>query len=163
MNELLAVVIGAAAGGIVTFFSTRWQIRKELEFAYDKDLRERRIATYTRLWQLLEPLAKYSRPIPQLTTLHLQEMSELLRHWYFADGGFFLSIQAREAYFTMQETLTTLTSGLAGNRNEARVISPSEFDQLRKIGSDLRSSLVKDVGSRRTPEFAEMPEGPSPR
>lgn len=149
MNELIAAIIGAAGGGIVTFFSTRWQIRKELEFAYDKDLRERRIAAYTRLWRLLEPLAKYSRPIAQLTTVHVREMSDLLRHWYFADGGFFLSVEARDAYFALQEALTAT---VADDASQARVLSDPEFDGLREKGSALRTSLVTDVGSRRKPE-----------
>jgi hypothetical protein len=149
MNELIAAIIGAVGGGIVTFFSTRWQIRKELEFAYDKDLRERRIAAYTRLWQLLEPLAKYSRPIAQLTTVHVHEMSELLRHWYFADGGFFLSVEARDAYFALQEALT---DAVADDASRARELSDPAFDAIREKGSALRTSLVADVGSRRKPE-----------
>ena len=144
MNEFIAAVIGAVGGGVVAFFTTRWQIRKELEYEYDKDLRERRIKAYLELWKLLQPLAKYSRPIEDLRVSHLSALSKDLRGWYFETGGFLLSSDARDLYFDVQEALAEV---LAAAHEEEAGISDSTFESLRAKGSNLRTSLVKDVGT----------------
>jgi len=148
MTEVISAALGAVGGGLLTFFTTRWQIRKELEFAYDKDLRERRIKVYIELWKLLEVFAKYSRPIDQVQLKDVRELSEGLRHWYFHKGGFYLSIDARDAYFALQETLV---AQLREGDSLSTPLPLPAFEGIRELGSALRTSLVADVGARREP------------
>ena len=152
MTELVSAAIGALTGGLITFFTTRWQIRKELEFAYDKDLRERRIKEYIELWKLLELFAKYSRPVEEVSFVTIRALSESLRRWYFHNGGFYLSIEARDAYFVLQEALVTAapTSG-----PPETPIGEATFERIRQLASALRTSLVADVGTRRAPAIRD--------
>lgn len=152
MTELAAAVIGALVGGLVTFSTTRWQIRKELEFEYDKDLRERRIAEYRKLWKLVELFALYSRPVEAVTHGAVRRLSNDLRHWYFHDGGFYLSVEARDAYFALQEALV---KELQASENPSAAISEVVYERVRKQASALRTSLVADVGTRRAPAIHE--------
>jgi hypothetical protein len=55
MEELLAGLLGAlvgtAAGGLAAYLTSRAQMRRELEYAYDRDLRARRVEAYVSLYR----------------------------------------------------------------------------------------------------------------
>ncbi len=58
INALPVILVGA----LIAYLFAVLKLRKELEFKYDTDLRDKRIARYLELWKLLEDLAKYARP-----------------------------------------------------------------------------------------------------
>lgn len=65
-EKLIISIVSGLAGAFITYIFAVLKLRKELEFKYDTDLREKRIPKYLELWKLLEDLAKYERP-KQLT------------------------------------------------------------------------------------------------
>ena len=147
MDDLAKAILSFALGATGSYLALLWKVRKDLEAAYDKDLRERRLLVYRSLWAYLEPLAKYARPGP-VSGAVLRQLSEHLRHWYFADGGLYLSDDTRDAYFKLQEALVNY---LAGCMDEHQDLGESEFEVIRQSGSCLRTWMAKDLGTRRRP------------
>jgi hypothetical protein len=147
-DQLLAAIIGAVIGFISTYLAAVVKLRQDLRAEYDKDLRERRIPEYKRLWKLTDLFPKYARTtIP--TVADVRELAISLRDWYFDGGGMLLSKSGRESYFALQEALGgLLTAGDDGPVDEAT------YERLRQRCSALRSALVQDVGTRREPVVA---------
>ncbi len=147
MDDLAKALLSFALGAVGSYLGLLWKVRKDLEAAYDKDLRERRLIAYKTLWAHLEPLAKYSRPGP-VNGATLSQLSVQLRHWYFADGGIYLSDDTRDAYFRLQQALLEYSTE---PRNDRPDPSESEFEVIRQSGSYLRTWMARDVGTRRRP------------
>ena len=49
---IVGALLGALAGGVVTYVTTRSRMRLELEFAYDRELRDKRLSHYQRLFHV---------------------------------------------------------------------------------------------------------------
>jgi len=145
---LLTLIAGAAVSGVVTYLETR----RKLSFDYDADLRERRILAYADLWASLEPLAKYA-PKKKFSHVEATQLAESLRHWYFEKGGIFLSRDARQDYFAVQEVLGLLDDEWGWTSPECDALTPAAREHLRTCGSRLRTSLIRDVGTRSRPKL----------
>ena len=164
MSDAIVVAIiglaGTAAGAVFgAYVGNKRRVRAELEGDYDADLRRLRLEVYPRLWSILEPLAKYARkPAGPPTRTEVETMAVSLRRWYFNKGGIYLSAEARQAYFQLQHALTTATTASTWSERFApeQQIDGDTFDELRKIGSWLRTALTYDVGTRR--RFLLAPE-----
>ena len=163
MSEAIVGVIGlvasAIAAAIAAYFGTKQRVRAELEARYDAELRNSRLGVYPTLWSALEPLAKYAREPPgRPTREEIQKLSASLRKWYFETGGLYLSAEARQAYFDLQDGLSVVVSSerwtAAADRSEQ--VDPKTFEALRHLGSWLRTTLTYDVGTRR--RFSLAPE-----
>lgn len=144
----VASAVGSAVlAGALTYVTGVLKIRRDLAAKYDADLRHERIAVYKDLWKKLEPLAKYA-PGKALTCSDVQKLAVALRAWYFEEGGLYLSEPARQAYFDLQDGLTT-------------VKKPSDdpigdlLAKLMALGSALRTQLTRDVGTRAQPMLKE--------
>jgi hypothetical protein len=151
MNEIMLAVIAGTLTALGSMVGIYWKARKDLEIAYDTDLRNQRIQVYKELWKRLQPLAKYSRPEP-VTYQTIKKLSETLRQWYFEEGGLFLSERSRDAYFALQDELTKKLAELG--QQEDKLLPETTFEYLRKKGSDLRSRLTEDVGTRKASQMA---------
>jgi hypothetical protein len=144
---LLSAFLGLVAGA----FATAYKSRKELESAYDIELRQRRIETYAELWKLLEPLADWSPPGP-VTYGGLGRLSKALRRWYFSSGGLFLSHRTRAPYFNLQAALKGLTEDRSSDdetplKEDTRAI-------VQELSSRLRTATTDDVATRVDPRLA---------
>lgn len=142
LNPPLATVVaaGIAATGvlltaIVTLLVASRRLKEALQEAYDKELRTHRIESYSKLWALLDPFARYPRP-EDLTYSRLNDISLELRDWYFREGGLFLSEATREAYFALQDFLKSILDKHA---------NPSLFAlaELKKNGRPLAIMLAR--------------------
>lgn len=155
MEVIVAVIglVGSAAGAIwAAYVGTRRRVLAELEGRYDADLRGLRLAVYPKLWATLEPLAKYARDRPERPTRdEIVNLGALLRAWYFKEGGLYLSVEARGAYFHLQDALTAIITSTrwAADDRPPDEIDGDTFEALRQIGSWLRTTLTYDVGTRR--------------
>jgi hypothetical protein len=150
IDETTIGLITFVLGGLGTYFTTRWKIRKDLESEYGRIVREARLRTYPMLWVTLQPFALYARTWP-VTNRTVQELAVSLRQWYFETGGMFLTDRSRDAYFAVQKALAQYLS-IHPYREEAREedLDPSAFESIRTLGSALRTALVLDLGTRRT-------------
>src|SRR5215472_8690035 len=143
----------AVMGGALTYFTAVLKIRRDLAARYDADLRRDRITVYKQLWSKLEPLAKYA-PAKPLTCDDAHGLATALRSWYFEEGGLFLSEPTRNAYFGLHEALKTVDE-----HSKQRLPDPM-LALLMERGSELRTQLTRDVGTRAQPMLSEkMPPG----
>jgi hypothetical protein len=137
-DTVLATTVTAAAGiivavitGVLGYRSARWNLRKELEV----DLRRQRLEAFKQLWALSEPLAKYGRTGP-VTPASMEKLSADLSHWYFAQGGMFLSEESRETCFSLQNALQEVIQGA--------VEKDRELDTQTREGIAERSIRLRD-------------------
>jgi hypothetical protein len=154
-QAIVAVIglVGSAAGAIwAAYVGTRRRVLAELEGRYDAALRDLRLGVYPQLWAALQPLAKYAREPPGPPAVgDIEALSRRLRRWYFEEGGIYLSAEAREAYFQLQDALTAVIgSERAATATHASArLAPDTFKAVQAIASWLRTTLTYDVGSRR--------------
>ena len=91
---------------IIGLVTIRKRIRTELLAEFKKELRTARLDAYRGLWKKLSPVALYAPPM-DLTCDALSDMSRDLSEWYF-DLGMYLSVECRNYYFVLQDTLQLL-------------------------------------------------------
>ena len=86
------------------------------------------------------PLAKYGRtePSSRATPRSMDALSNDLRHWYFTQGGMFLSDPSRDAYFEFQDALQEVINGA---HDQAMELDEATREGLRQRASRLRTSL----------------------
>jgi hypothetical protein len=80
------------------------EFRRELQKIRGKERQELRFKSYGALWKELRPLAIYD--ITPLDKEAVGALRSKLTDWYFSDcGGLFLTPEARDFYFTLQDLL----------------------------------------------------------
>jgi hypothetical protein len=63
----------------------------------------------------------------------------------------FLTDRSRDAYFTLQVALSEHLAKYPWHAGtEEKELDQPAFENIRKLGSDLRTALVLDLGTRRT-------------
>jgi hypothetical protein len=127
---------------------------------YDIDLRTKRTEAYRGLWSKFDLLRKHAVPI-NITYGMMQRLLEDLTYWYYEEGnGMFLSEKSRDLFF---EFLKMIEKGLLENtENNLDAKCSTEFlgdfpDKkqekegfgLRRTGSELRTCLLEDIGTRK--------------
>ena len=151
MKDYIVPALAGLIGITATYIAAILKFQKDLAAEYDKDLRANRIKAYIKLWALLQPLAKYARP-GRVTHVSLGELSIELRRWYFEDGGLFLSEKSRDAYFALQTGITTAMEQTQAARDKE--LDDPIFEKIRKLVSNVRTSMANDVGTRKPSELA---------
>jgi hypothetical protein len=145
---VLGALIGTAAGGLSIFLTSRAQMRRDLAYAYDRDLRACRIEAYMSLYRLTDKLPRYWRTNPQ--RMELSDFSEAFDGWYFGEaGGLFLSDGARQAYLSMLEVMATVAGEEAGEDQ----LSDGDVERLWRAGQALRRRLAADIGAAEDPQL----------
>lgn len=147
-STIIPALVTLVFGSVATYLGTRWKIRSELEAEYDRSLRDDRIAVYQELWKELQPLAKYVRPGP-VTYETIHDLSINLRQWYFERGGLYLSEGTRDQYFALQDTCQEVLSNPKWKAEQGAELDEETFEALRGKGSALRTSMARDVGTRK--------------
>jgi len=152
--SVASVVTGLVSGVIssaLTYFSTRSQIRLDLTVEYDKNLHEKRLELYQKLWPATKGLARFARPSP-LTYKDVKETAVRMLDWYFDDrGGIYLSKRSRTPYFDLKEKMQSVIDKPALAARPDDKIPDKLRDQIFKAGNRLRSSLADDIGTRKAP------------
>jgi hypothetical protein len=151
-------VLGAIAGGLVTYLTTRSRMRLELEYAHDRELRDKRLPHYQRLFHVSRAVPREWRPDAVPSRAELRRIREEFHGWYFGDdaGGMFLTDMARDLYFRLQNGLEA-TSGQRGHEEEP--LTGQEQKSLYKLASALRHQLSADVGTAQAPRLEWAPPG----
>ncbi|GAB3589794.1 hypothetical protein GCM10027446_03150 [Angustibacter peucedani] len=128
-------VVVAVVTGLLGYRSARWQQRRELEV----ELRSQRLAAFKKLWALSEPLARYGFSATERQTYaSMTALSIALRHWYFSEGGMFLSDTSRDAYFAFQQAIEDAVAAAPDAEAE---LDPEARERLRQKGRLLRTTL----------------------
>ena len=150
-DTLQSILIGGGAGfvsAIITHLSTRAKIRLDLAAEYDKQLQEKRLESYKKLWGMLEPLARYGRDQP-VTYEVIFSISEQTRTWYFQTGGIYLTQRSRKPYFDWKKAMQPALDAFDRAAQPEEEIGPKRLQAILETGSKLRTSLSDDIGTKR--------------
>lgn len=138
------VVIVGLAAWLGKIWAERIAITQKFTGEIDLDLRKRRIDVYGKLWQFTSLLPKWPHA-EDVTYEQLRTLSQDLRHWYYKDGGIFLSRSTHdEGYGPLQGAISKVVADDANGR-----LSPGDYETVRLKCSTLRSMLAADIQSRR--------------
>ena len=141
-SQILAAIISGflAIGG--TTIAAVLQFRKQL----DEDLRMRRIIVYQQLFSRLKLLRIHSYPSSSPTYAEIENLLVDLTDGYYEHYGIFISAKSRNLYTAI---LDTIEKGLEENVHQSNDKFPNEIHkELILIGSKLRTSLLRDIGTR---------------
>ena len=145
---LAGAVLGAVTGGFGTWVTTRQQMRRQLDFDHDRELRTERLSAYKSLYRYSQNLPRYWRHNPKRSVM--ADWAEVFHKWYFDEsGGMFLTNAARTAYHEVLETIATLYSVEGGPEQ----LTDDEVAQLWRAGQCLRRQLSADLGSADDPHL----------
>jgi hypothetical protein len=154
---LASGIVGATAGGLVTWWTTRSRLRTELEYGYDKELRSERVAIYRKVWAITASLPRYYWPMKPARS-DLRRLIEEFHGWYFQDGGLFLTPETKAAYLTMMDRLDEA----AGREDDdSTPLSDAILTSLFDAGESLRVQLANDVGAGHRPQVPSRPLPPA--
>ena len=108
--EVITAFLGLLTGVALTWFSSqsnRQEVTDHTPTSFDVDVtrsvRANRIEAYQALWKVIEPLSKewkIDRPPVAFDTIRAK-----LRHWYYNDGGIFLTAETQQIFWTLQGAL----------------------------------------------------------
>ena len=141
--------VAALITGVVGLVAYWFKSARELRLKYDAELRGARLKRYQGLWSALAPLAKYRVEGYALSDTDAEDLHRDLTSWYFQDGGLYLSTDSRGAFFALLDVLdAVIRHGWGIDGQEARLDAPTA-ELARVTASRLRTSLTRDVGTRR--------------
>jgi hypothetical protein len=144
----IAIVSGVVSGlgaAALSGWVTLRKVRRDLEAAYDSDLRGKRLDHYLALWPRFSCLAITKREM--LTHAVLQDFSDDLRSWYFNEGGLFMSRASQYFYNQLQRKI-------ASSLSAGEDLDEGDLGEVRFLASSLRTRLTEDIGSRRSSMFS---------
>lgn len=147
MNEILAGLIGALAGGLISWLTTNARLRRELELLYDRELRESRNVAYKALWILTKPVPR-AWIKGEVTGAMLREVRENWHNWYYEGGGIYMSETVRDRYFDATPVLERFADAAQG-----RELADAEYQTVYESVKALRDSLTDDIGARLEPQL----------
>jgi hypothetical protein len=145
-----SVLIGGISGAVsavITYLSTRSKIRLELSAEYDKELRTSRLDAYKKLWEILEPLARYGSTEP-LSYEVLQLLSAQTRSWYFKSGGIYLTRASRRPYFEWKKVMQPVLDDVQHRNNPKAGLPAAITSPILSAASLLRTSLSDDIRTK---------------
>lgn len=112
----------------------------------DEGLRDSRLRVYPQLWEHTATASQWPRN--SVNVSQLSEFHKALRLWYYTSGGLFLSVRARTPYGDLKELNESM---LKSREHEGTTpITKTEYDDLRKVCSSLRTALTIDLQTRKT-------------
>jgi hypothetical protein len=137
--EVIAAFLGLLTGVALTWFSgqsSRQEAAEQTPGTFEKDIttsvRANRVEAYQALWKVIEPLSnewKIDRPPVPFNTIRAK-----LRHWYYNEGGIFLTAETQQVFWALQGALE------AGNEIDAFAAS-----------QDLRAATRREAWSENAP------------
>jgi hypothetical protein len=150
---IISALAGILAGGVVTYATSRSQLRTEAEHAYDRALRDLRLPHYQELFHLTRSIPREFRETPQRSDL--LDFREQFHNWYFSEqaGGMYLSQAARDAYFALQNELQSVAGRMSA---DSELVCQHDSATLRKKASALRHQLTTDLGTAERPRFSRV-------
>jgi hypothetical protein len=125
-------------GGLAT-----WAGLRQRQGATDHPVHEKRLATYPELVKMTAPLAIYfqdtgGRDHVKLGPAKCGEIGHSMAKWYFDGGGILMSVEARNAYFSLAQALTR-----ASKSNELLAPTfPDDSEHVSHKSVDVYRSLL---------------------
>jgi hypothetical protein len=168
MDELLKLLIPALVGAVTAYLAASSQNMREVKTRIDAGVRDARLNMYPALWRLTELLPLW--PPALVTYEQLYTLSSDMQHWYFNQGGLYLSTTTKQAYLDAQGSIggVLMKHELIGSKQindktvgvyrdlslvaeaiKTKALADEEYVMVRQKLSDLRTQLTADLSSRR--------------
>lgn len=148
MDSILTVVVSSLIGGFVAYVGAVINSSLAMRSQIDQSLRDARTNVYKDLWRRTGLLPQWPKS-SDVTYAKLSDFSRDLRHWYFTEGGIYLSSESRAMYGRLQEIVTVVLQDAGQGR-----ITDEEYVRIREACSLLRTELTRDLLSRRRALFS---------
>lgn len=132
IGAILVATVGAVIGAAV---NSRAKI--------DEGLREQRLQVYPQLWAHTSIVSRWPRT--GATWRDLAAVHGMLRQWYYANGGLFMSERSRDLYGDVQKLVGWL---VAGREDSADQMTGREYEYAMDKCSALRTALTQDLETR---------------
>jgi hypothetical protein len=143
VDELLAAVAGAAAGGVVGAVTSYLQVRRSYRLGTDQELRNARLGAYVKVWAALKPLSTHRDQPPSPRELH--QLVSVLTDWYYDVGGLYLTSQSQPAFV---ELVRHVKEAADEGVERDTPVEGATHASLYVWGSRFRSHLTLDLRSR---------------
>jgi hypothetical protein len=140
-------------------------MRLDLEHAYDRTLRDKRLDRYQHLFHVSRCLPRYWLPTEEPTRQDLRRFRQEFHDWYFGEdaGGMFLTPAAKSVYMRMMNAIADTMRANEADADAAAEspLSAGESQALRDVASELRHQLAEDVGAANPPRLRWTRLGPT--
>ena len=156
---LIGAVLGALAGGITTYLTTRSTMLLSLEHDYDKTLRDIRLKGYQQLFHLSRQIPRHWLLTPEPSRAELMKIRTSFHDWYYHPNahGMFLASGSKRAYIALMDALDAALFEISAN-GDTKVcdrpnskLSPEESHLLLVLSSNLRHLLATEIGAANPP------------
>jgi hypothetical protein len=139
MNTALIAGSVSVVIALITYLTTRWKTRQDLEGAFASRLQELRITHYPQAFEITERLSKRGElDIVDASKLWLNLITDL-RHWKSGVPSLIMSRDAIEAYYKVNEALkTTFAKG--------DHFGQQQVDKIANYRDKFREVLRRDIG-----------------
>lgn len=138
MTPYIAAAIGFVTAAVLAMINTWLTGRAHTA----EEVRARRVAVYPSIWRRTGVVSRWPRTNAEYKDF--VKLHEDLRHWYYADGGIYLSTQARKRYEHFQLVLEAVLA-----RPESDVAR--HYESLMEAASYFRTGLTQDLATRDRP------------
>ena len=143
-TAVFAAIVTGIATFTGTYLTTTQQVKKQLKSQYSVSLRDKRIDVYKDLWAYLKPLAFHSLD-DQIPYSQIEQLSKDLIRWYYGLGGLLLTESSQRLYTEFQ---TKIKMELNKKKFNSTYLPLGTTDRIKEMASSLRTSLIRDVGTR---------------
>jgi hypothetical protein len=155
---LLNVAVPAVTAALVVYLGAVLKNKGEARAKIDAFLLERRSAAHQKLWELTATVPLWDRS-RNATLDEVQRYADRLNEWYYKDGGLYLSRKAIGAFNNLMEAITEYEKSIRQKPPEEdsnaiaiyKANASGLYENIRAMGSNLRSQLAGDLLSRRSP------------
>ncbi|MFN3848738.1 MAG: hypothetical protein ACK4NY_04890 [Spirosomataceae bacterium] len=148
LSQTILFVFGTLLGGLAKGIFDRWTARTNLDTKISEKLQEDRFNSYIKIWKLSELLPSW----PVNTDATYQDVLDLsikMKNWYFEGNGMLMSLETRNKYGAIQETISHELS----KNNDLSMKLGNSYEIIRSKFSDLRTSMTEDLQSRKRQFF----------
>lgn len=156
---LIGAVLGALAGGITTYLTTRSAMMLSLEHDYDKTLRDIRLKGHQQLFHLSRQIPRHWLLTPEPSRADLMKIRTSFHDWYYHSDahGMFLASGSKQAYIALMDALDAALFEISPSgttkvcdRPDSK-LSPEESHRLLELSSNLRHQLATEIGAANPP------------
>jgi hypothetical protein len=144
------VALSGLMGAVVAYLGAMLKDIVSSRSKIDAALLKKRTELYGKLWSATQVVSKWP-PNEGLDAIGLRRYSECIANWYFDQGGLMLSRRSQVKYVELQKAIWAVIENT--KQTEARP-NPQEYDRIHAAGSALRTSMTRDIYSRRLAPYA---------
>ena len=157
MSEIIIPVIGIIIGSFTGLFgiliSQHLTRKYNLESEYQTTLRASRIPAYQKLTSYMKKFPK--NPETQPGKEEMCDLLDNLKNWYYDEGGILMTELTFQLYNDLRHRLKEIINHYDEKSKDNQKNKETINEEIHKMCSHLRSSLIWEVGTRGRPAVGD--------